>query len=79
MKSGLRFSANAAIPSRWSGVPNSDRNSARSARTPSVSVVSNARLTARLAIAAATGDSAAIFAADLQRLGEQLGRPGPRG
>src|SRR5579871_1187797 len=48
-KAGLRFSANAAMPSRWSCVPNSDRNSARSWRTPSINVVSNARFTACLA------------------------------
>ena len=73
-KSGFRFSANAAMPSRWCGVPNSDRNIARSARTPSVSVVSNATLTARLAMAAATGDCAAILAADLSAVVDQLGR-----
>ena len=62
------------MPSRWSGVPNSDRNTAAPQRTPSASVVSNARLTATFAIATATGDSAAMRVGDLQRLGDQLVR-----
>ncbi len=40
LKPGFRFSMKADMPSFWSGVPNSDRNSARSCRTPSARVVS---------------------------------------
>ena len=47
-------------------------NSARSWRTPSTSVVSNARFTACLAKATATGDSVGDPLGDLQRLGQKL-------
>ena len=40
-----RFSTKAAMPSFWSSVANSAWNTRRSKRTPSASVVSNARLT----------------------------------
>ena len=49
------------MPSFWSSVANSERNSRRSVFTPSVSVVSKAALTASLAMATAVADSVAIF------------------
>src|SRR5882724_3738806 len=60
---GLRFSMNAAMPSERSSSANVEWNRLRSTFMPSDSGVSNARLIASLAIAAAGRDIEAIFSA----------------
>src|SRR5260370_26967042 len=60
---GLRFSMNAAMPSERSSSANVEWNKLRSTFMPSDSGVSNARLMACLAIAAAGCDIEAIFSA----------------
>ena len=60
---GLRFSMNAAMPSERSSSANVEWNRLRSTFMPSDSGVSNARLMASLAIAAAGRDIEAIFSA----------------
>ena len=52
---------NAAMPSVWSSVANSEWNSRRSKRTPSARVVSNARLTHSFTIIVAGREKPAIF------------------
>src|SRR5205814_8565559 len=63
LKLGLRFSRNAAMPSRWSARPNCEWKSRRSKRMPSESGLSYARLMDSLSIITTGSEQPAILSA----------------